>query len=181
MTINNNMKIAVVDCETTGLDPSKHEIIEIGCVIFDDKTFEILDTVDLKVRPRHISTADPEAIKINGYTPEKWEGALRLGAAVHILMEKADDAMFCAHNVSFDYSFIRATGVLDSFDHHKVDLFSLAWAKIPHRKMPHWSLESICEYLGIKSEPKIHRAINGAMAGYEVYKKLMQRKRKKKV
>ena len=38
--------IAITDVETTGLDPQKHEIVEIGLVLIDQETGEVIDTFD---------------------------------------------------------------------------------------------------------------------------------------
>lgn len=170
------MKIAMTDAETTGLDPRKHEIIEIGLVVFESEApFTIMDTLDIKVKPEHIETASPEALRINGYKEEDWKDAVSIDEAMEMYRSKARGCIFAAHNVIFDYSFIGpAPKKFDDFDRHKIDTFSLAWAKIPHDKMKYWSLKSICEYLNISPEPEIHRAINGAMSAYRVYVELMR-------
>lgn len=172
------MKIAIVDVETTGLDIGTHEIIEIGAIVFDDKDFKIIDTVDLKVKPEHPENSDPKALVVNGYNETDWQDAIPLSDAMKIFVEKTNGAMFCAHNMAFDYHFInialKKCGIENKMDYHNIDIFTLAWAKIPHEKIHRWGLKTICEYLEIPPEPAVHRGINGAMAEYEVYKKLMQ-------
>lgn len=173
------MKITVTDVETSGLDADLNEILEIGLVVFDDQTFEILDTLSVKVIPEHPEICHPKAYEVNGYTPDKWTDAVPLSTAIKIYVEKISDTYFCAHNTTFDYSFIKKAldknGIVaeDMIDKHKVDIFTLAWSKIPHDKMSKWSLKTICEYLEIPPEPLPHRALNDAMSAYEVYKKLM--------
>ncbi|HBD24584.1 MAG: hypothetical protein A2566_03445 [Candidatus Zambryskibacteria bacterium RIFOXYD1_FULL_40_13] len=171
------MKISIVDVETTGLDAEINEIIEIGLVVFDDQSFEILDTLDVRVKPLHPEICHPLAYARNGYTEESWRNSIPLENAMEMFKEKTNQTMFCAHNMTLDYDFIskalKKCSLENNFDRHKVDIFSLAWAKIPHDKIKSWSLKSICEYLEIPPEPEVHRGINGAMAEYEVYKKLM--------
>jgi DNA polymerase III alpha subunit (gram-positive type) len=172
------MKIAITDVETTGLDSDINEIIEIGLVIFDDQTFEILDTLDVKVKPEHPEIFDPGAKQINGYDEKDWQEAMSLEQAIKIYADKTAGTMFCAHNMVFDHTFITKAlnkfNLVNNFDWHMVDIFTLAWAKIPHDKMTKWSLKTICEYLEIPPEPTVHRGINGAMVEFEVYKKLMK-------
>jgi DNA polymerase III epsilon subunit-like protein len=63
-------KLAFIDLETTGMDPLKHEIIEIGCLLakLDDKgQYVELESFELKVKPEHIETAEQEALRVNGY------------------------------------------------------------------------------------------------------------------
>lgn len=171
------MIIALVDLETTGLNGNTDEIIEIGCIVFDTKTMEIIDTMDVKVTPEHIETASPRALEVNGYTQEAWEQAISLHAAMLLLCEKTKGATLMAYNVTFDYSFLKTafeqTGFENEMNYHRLDLLSIAWARLPHHKVNSWSLKTVCVYLGIAPEPKVHRAIHGCEASYEVYKKLM--------
>ena len=173
------MKIALIDVETTGLEPSHHEIIDIGCVIFEaDAPYNIIDTLDLKVHPLHIGRAEPKALEINGYNAHEWQDAISLKEAMEILKERTAGCIFSANNMIFDWSFLRSamakTGIQIQYDRHRIDLLSVAWAKIPHSKMQGWSLRTICAYLGIVPEPKMHRGLQGAMKEHEVYCKLMR-------
>src|SRR5258708_781182 len=84
--------IAFTDLETTGLSVIKHEIIEIGAVI-TNSDLEVIDEVDLKVHPRHIETAQARALEINGYTPDKWVGAICLREALQEYSDKTTNAV----------------------------------------------------------------------------------------
>lgn len=171
-------RISIIDLETTGLDPQMHEIIEIGVVIFDDQTFKVIDQLDLRVKPAHPERGDAGAYKVNGYNKKDWNNCMDIRLALSLVKARTEGTMFCAHNMIFDWGFLeeasKQTGIPFDFDRHKIDLFTLAWAKIPHAKLQSWSLKTICTYLGIPPEPAIHRALNGALAEFEVYKKLMQ-------
>ena len=176
------MRIALTDLETTGLNPLKHEIIELGCVIFDNETFEIYGNLNFKIKPEHIEDADPKALACNGYKEEDWEDSMTLRQALSFYAQATEGCTFMAHNVTFDYSFIVASfakvDLTDSLKlgKYKIDTMSVAWAKIPHDKVFSFSLKTLCIYLGIPPEPAIHRAINGATCAYGVYKKLMEMK-----
>ena len=125
--------IAITDVETTGLDFAIQEIVEIGLVVIDQQTLEILNTLDVKVKPEHIETADDFALKVNGYNKTDWKDAITLKEAMSIYGEKTKGAIFCAHNVTFDWSFIfevfKKTGVKNQMDHHRIDLFTMIWMK----------------------------------------------------
>ena len=161
----------MTDVETTGLDPSKHEILEIGLVVFGSSPpFEIVDTLDIKVKPEHIETAEPRALEVNGYDPALWIDSVPLPKALELYYNKARGCTFASHNVTFDWGFI---GNDSRFSHHKLDTVSIAWAKLPHDKVKGYGLKTLCNYLGIEPEPVVHHAINGAMKAYELYVKLM--------
>ena len=168
--------IAITDVETTGLDAVKHEILEIGLVLVDQRTDEVIDTLNIKVKPEHIETADPNALKINGYDPENWLNAVSLLEAMTLYSHKAKNAIFCSHNVTFDWSFIAAAfkkaGLKSTLDYHRLDLFSLIWAKTKDSNIESFSLSKVALFLGLPEEPLPHRAINGARTAHEIYKKI---------
>lgn len=176
------MKLAIIDLETTGFDPRKHEIIEIGCVVVDEMTLEVIDQFDMKIKPEYIEDADPGAFKVNGYNEEEWKDGITLHQAMMQLYERlvpvpGEKCLFMSYNVTFDWGFFQQalykTGLPDPFNYHRLDLLTMAYCKIPHSKMQSWRLKSVCAYLRIVPEPKIHRGANGALKAYEVYKKLV--------
>ena len=59
------MDLCFVDVETTGLDPVRHELIELAAVRVDRHTLEPLDHVSVKVRPERLADADPKALEVN--------------------------------------------------------------------------------------------------------------------
>ncbi len=178
---SSNRPLAITDIETTGAISSVHEIIEIGLVLVNQETLEIEDTFNVKIIPKHIENAQPEAFARNGYTPEAWKDAISLAEAMRIYGEKTKEGLFCAYNVSFDWPFIdRAfytTGVTNPMstvpNHDRLDILTMAWMK-GLRGKPNLSLKSACELFGVPPEPFPHTALDGAMAAYEVYKKLMK-------
>ncbi|TSA56819.1 3'-5' exonuclease [bacterium] len=169
--------IAITDVETTGLDFAIQEIVEIGLVVINQQTLEILDTLDIKVKPEHIKTADEFALKLNGYNKTDWENAVTLKEAMSLYGDKTKGAIFCAHNVTFDWSFIfeafRKTGIKNQMDHHRIDLFTMIWMKLRNLDFEKFNLNVVAKHLGIPEEPMPHRAINGTMTAYEIYKKLI--------
>jgi len=169
--------IAITDIETTGLDFAIQEIVEIGLVVINQKTLEIINTLDVKVNPEHIETADEFALNLNGYNKTDWKNAITLKEAMSIYGEKTKGAIFCAHNMTFDWSFIfeafRKTGVKDQMDHHRIDLFTMIWMKLRNSNCEKFSLNEAAKRLGVPEEPMPHRGINGAMTAYEIYKKLV--------
>lgn len=175
----NNLKeapIAITDLETTGDVFGEHEIIEIGLVVFDQKTFEIIDTLDMKVKPKHIERAVPAAIERNGYNEKNWRNAVSLEEAISKYSEKTKGAIFCAYNATFDWGFMneafRKTGMKDEMDYHRLDLLSIVWAK-GLKESAKWNLKIACEMFGVPPEPEPHTALNGAMTAYNLFKKLL--------
>ncbi len=69
-------KIAMTDLETSGDVPGVHEILEIGLVLFDPQTFEIIDSYNRKVKPERIENAVQAALDYNGYSEKDWADAV---------------------------------------------------------------------------------------------------------
>ena len=169
--------IAITDLETTGLDPLKHEIIEIGLVLIKQPRLEIIETINIKVKPQNIETASPEALQLNGYKAKEWENAMELKNALTIYLEKTKDAIFCAHNTNFDLPFIKQAcikmNLTSTMDYHCIDIPTLVWLKYRTSGLEKINLGKVAEFIGLESEPAIHRAINGAMLAYKVLKKII--------
>jgi DNA polymerase III subunit epsilon len=176
--------IAFVDIETTGLDPEKQEIIELGVVItkMKDGALVVTDQIDLKVQPKHIETAEPQALRVNGYNDADWLFAVSIEEAMKSFVEKTDGAIFTAHNVTFDYCFIEQTlkqlGMTHNLHYHKLDTISLAFGILHNdadADVNRFSLQKLCEYYNIENK-KAHSAFADAYATYEVFKKLLNLK-----
>jgi len=176
--------LAFIDLETTGLDPARHEIIEIGAIIARPLSragrgpeLEVLEEFGWKIKPTRLQTAEPEALRINGYNAADWLFALDLAPALKSLAEKTAGAIMVGQNVSFDWSFLQAafneTKIEPRFHYHRIDLISLAFAKLYHdERAQRFNLSSLAEHFGLKqAEP--HTALGDIRLTLEIYKKLL--------
>ena len=167
-----------IDIETTGLYPDTHEIIEIGCLLVENAVgFPVLRALEMKVLPTHIATADPRALRVNGYDATKWHDALPLHEALQKLTLFSAGAIPVGHNVSFDTLFLekayRDMGAPVPFHYHKLDTMSIAYAKIGHYDdMRQYSLRALTKRFDIQHD-NAHTALSDATATYELFKKLM--------
>mgnify|MGYP003407936064 FL=1 len=174
--------LAFVDTETTGLDFDKHEIISIGCVIASQDwssgklKLTQLDEFEIKIKPTHIETADPQALRVNGYNETDWIYAYSLAEAMTEFSKKTKDCIFISHNLSFDAAFMdkafKQTGVPNSMHYPRIDTISLAFAKLHNTEDLRYSLHSLCEHFGIKNS-NAHTALADTRALFEIYQKLM--------
>lgn len=165
----------MTDLETSGDVFGVHEILEVGLVVFDQKSFEITDTLNIKVKPEHIENAVPAALERNGYNEKDWQAAVSLKEAIEKYAKKTRGAIFAAYNATFDWGFMndafKSTGIKDKMDYHRLDVLSIAWAK-GLKDSEKWNLKGACEVFGVLPEPDPHNALNGAMTAYELFKKL---------
>lgn len=166
-----------VDLEMTGLDPTVHEIIEIGALVVDGRTLEVKQEYEAKVVPEHIETADPEALKINGYKAQDWKQAQPLEQVITTLNTIAPGAMVVGWNMAVDWSFLeqahKKTEVKRSFDYHTIDVLPMAWAYAQnHPEIKEIKLSEFCKHFEIQREAK-HRAMADIKATYELFRKLL--------
>ncbi|MCW6511322.1 3'-5' exonuclease [Hyphomicrobiales bacterium BP6-180914] len=92
----------IVDTETTGLDPTRDEIIEIGMVAFiydtEGSIVHVIDTFSALHEPT--LPISPEITRLTGITPDMVMGHAIDVAAVDAFIEAAD--LVIAHNAAFD-------------------------------------------------------------------------------
>jgi DNA polymerase-3 subunit epsilon len=94
-----------------------------------------------------------------------------------LFSEKTKDAIFVAHNMIFDYSFIekafKKTGIPNEMFYAKLDTISMAFAKLhANPRVEKFRLQKLCEYFGVENE-RAHSALSDTRALFEVYKHLM--------
>lgn len=178
--------LAFVDVETTGLNPGKHELIELGLVLVRQvpkegkgPDLEIIEEIDWKIIPTRLEDADPQSLVINGYTPEKWLFAFDLKKVMEQFAEKTRGASMVAHNVPFDLGFLEKafekSGVSNTMHYHRIDTISLALAKLYDvPEVEKFSLRALCEHFGIENKTA-HTALSDARATFELFKKLLGR------
>ncbi len=53
----------------------------------------------------------------------------------------------------------------------------MAWQTLRHTDLQKFNGDSLLEFFGLPKEPPVHRAINGAMKDYEIFKKLLEYRR----
>ena len=169
--------LAFIDLETTGLDPARHEILEAAVIRVDGETLAEIDHTDVRVHPERIEDASPEALRINGYTPEAWKDAANLAQALEWIAPMLEGAVPAGHNPGFDRAFIEAacrrTGTSPpTWDHHLLDTASLAWPLLASGKLAGLSLDAVCAHLGIVRKER-HRALADAADSLEVARRMI--------
>jgi len=175
----NQKKLAFVDIELTGLDESKHEIIEIATIIYNQEEDRVEREWEKKIAPSHIETADPKALQINGYinNPHLYKSSLR--SALIKFNSIARDCIIVGQNIDFDLRFIRRNmellDIKPSFHRRdKLDLTSLAWWDIKDSEVKGISLANLCDRFKI-SNAGAHTALIDCKRTFGVYKCLMNK------
>ncbi|KKN00441.1 hypothetical protein LCGC14_1137750 [marine sediment metagenome] len=160
-------KIMYVDVETTGLEPSKHSIVQLaGIIEIDDVEKE---RFNLRMRPKEDTEIDPRALEIIGKTTEELmtyphdiDVYPQLLLILHKYVnkfERQDKMFFVAYNANFDMQFVRA------WFEARGDVYFGAWFFFPpidimtiaanemmevRAEMTDFKLHTVCKKLGLE-------------------------------
>lgn len=159
--------VVVFDIETTGLEASRCEILEIGAVKLHKG--KITETFETLIRP---NVPIPEEItELTGINDDMVADAPSIKQVMPDFYKFCYGTTIMAYNIDFDYKFISLHGKKLGFvfDMKQIDAMFLARAYIPGLK--NFKLSSVCKKLGVSLE-NAHRAVHDAMATAEVVIKL---------
>ena len=155
-----------LDIETTGGSPRDSRITEIGALRVEDG--KVVGTFNELVNPeQHV----PSFItRMTGISDDMlWDAPLFRGIANDLELF-LNDAIFVAHNVNFDYSFIKAayTDIGGKFNMDRFCTARLSRRLYPDQ--PRHNLDTIIERHGFIVKDR-HRALDDAKVLWEFYQK----------
>lgn len=153
------MDYAIVDIETTGSYAGNDRITEIAIVIHDGR--KVIDKYESLVNPE--AMIPPWITSMTGITNEMVQNAPRFFEIAKEVYKMLDGRIFVAHNVNFDYNFIRQEfrSLGGDFTARKLCTVRLSRRIFPG--FPSYSLGNLCEQLNIKIRDR-HRAYGDAEA-----------------
>jgi len=158
------VNIAVLDLETTGLDPEQDEILEIAIV--DENGDPMLNTL---VRPvRHQEW--PDAQRIHGISPADVEHAPTLADLTQQIRDSVEGRTVIIYNADFDAAFLE--GYLDcaadirccmeAYSDYRVDRYGEEWRR---HKLVMAAYDAEHDW----GQDAAHRAIHDAAATLSVW------------
>ncbi len=153
------MIFAVTDIETTGGSIAHGRITEIAIVLTDGK--QIIDRYTSLVNPQQL--IPPNITALTGITNDMVAEAPLFHEIIPKIDEFTKGAIFVAHNVNFDYGFIRESynRAGERFQRKKLCTVRLSRKIIPG--YPSYSLGKLCQQIGIPLKDR-HRALGDADA-----------------
>lgn len=150
--------LCFIDTETTGLDPNKHEVIELAIIREEVPLYPwvrpMFDVWTTRIKPERIEDAEEKALEVNGYKahPELWVDAPLLRDVVPRLIEMFKEGIPTGHNVGFDTAMLNGNlariGPERVPDHYKLDTITLAYEHLTPLGLKSLKLDRIREFLG---------------------------------
>ncbi len=157
--------IVALDIETTGLDPERDAITEIGVVRFSARRVE--DEWSTLINPGR--PIPPFITQLTGINDQMVREAPPIRAVIAHLRDFIGDLPVLGHSVRFDLSFLRRYGILGLND--VLDTYELAAVLLP--TAGRYNLGALAQALSIPL-PATHRALDDARVTRVVYQRLLE-------
>ncbi|MFZ4516552.1 MAG: DEDD exonuclease domain-containing protein [Acidimicrobiia bacterium] len=162
----------VIDLETTGAQPARCGITEIGAV--KARGGEVLGTFQTLINP---GVAIPPMITVlTGITEAMVMPAPTIDQVLPTLLEFIGDAVIIGHNVRFDVGFLNAALLgygYDALPNRTIDTVRLA-RRLVRSEVPNCKLGTLAAHFRVTTTPS-HRAFDDARATLEVFYALLER------
>ena len=152
-----------LDLETTGLNPKRDRIIEVGMVKVREG----------KVKEHFSCLLDPEqrleerVREITGIREEELKGQPRLKEMLPSILEFLEDDVLLGHSILFDYSFLKRAFTNEKIPFERKGTDTLKIARRVVEDCESKSLESLCRHY--KIQYRAHRALSDACATIDLY------------
>ena len=159
---------AIVDIETTGGHAASNGITEIAVILHDGHVIE--GSYHTLVNPGY---SIPKYISaLTGITDAMVADAPSFSDIAEKVQRLLDGRIFVAHNVNFDFSFIRHHLSASGFDFTAKKVCTVRLSRKVFKGLPSYSLGKLCRSLEIEVEHR-HRAMGDAQATVRLFEKLL--------
>ncbi len=158
--------MVALDIETTGLDPQRDAILEIGIVRFSGHRVEA--EYSQLINPGR--PIPPLITQLTGINNEMVRNAPPIKAVLQDVSNFIGSDPVVGHNVQFDLSFMRKQNILKF--NQSVDTYELAAIALPSNSR--YNLGTLGQTLGILI-PNSHRALDDARLAHAVLQQLYQK------
>jgi len=167
-TSHDKQRYCIIDIETNGSKPGTSQVIEIGALMVEEgKVIDKYETfVECAFLPEYIT-------KITGIEPTDLIGAPSRKEALTGLRHFMGDAIFVAHNASFDYGFLNAS--FERFGLGSIGNPRLCTIELARRtfESERYGLAYLIDFLKIETATH-HRAYSDAVCAARVMEKSLE-------
>jgi len=162
-------KYAIIDIETTGGRASREKITEIAIVLHDGE--KILDTYETLINPERPIPA--MITRLTGITSDMVKDAPKFYEVAKKIVEMTEGAIFVAHNVRFDYSFIKEEFRSLGYTFSKRQLCTVRLSRKAFPGLRSYSLGKLIKHFRIKVNDR-HRAMADTMATVQLFEMILK-------
>ncbi|HJS54922.1 MAG TPA: exonuclease domain-containing protein [Chitinophagaceae bacterium] len=160
---------AIVDIETTGGYASANGITELAIHVFDGS--QVVKKFETLINPRQPIPGYIQSF--TGITDEMVANAPEFDVVAEEVFNILNEKVFIAHNVNFDYSFIKSHLLKSGLDLKSKKLCTVRLSRKIFPGFPSYSLGNLCRSLEIEINNR-HRAGGDAEATVKIFTKLLE-------
>jgi len=159
---------AIVDIETTGGLSASNRITEVAVMVHDG--YRVIKEYHTLINPER---SIPDFITgLTGISSGMLKEAPLFSEIAPLLYGLLADKIFVAHNVNFDYSFLKEEFSRAGFEFNRPKLCTVRLSRQIYPGLKSYSLGRICEHAGIRILDR-HRAFGDAAATAELFSLLV--------
>ncbi|MEZ4951487.1 MAG: exonuclease domain-containing protein [Saprospiraceae bacterium] len=160
---------SIIDVETTGGRASRDRITEIAIVLHDGN--KVIDTFSSLVNPE--CPIPPGITELTGITNQMVADAPKFYEIAKQVVEMTEGAVFVAHNVRFDYGFIKEEFARLGYTFSKKQLCTVRLSRSVFPGLPSYSLGNLIRFFNISVEDR-HRALADTLATVNLFERIMR-------
>ena len=159
---------AIIDIETTGGRANRDKITEIAIILHDG--VDILDSYETLINPE---CSIPYGItQLTGINQAMVEDAPKFYEVAKDIVEMTENCVFVAHNVRFDYGFIREEFKRLGYSYSRKQLCTVRLSRKAIPGLTSYGLDNLIRYMGIEVKDR-HRAMGDTLATAELFRRIM--------
>lgn len=172
-----NLECVIFDIETTGLEPTVHEITEIGAMRI--KGDELQDIFSSLIKPK--TSISPEITRLTGIDDELVKDAPSIEQVLPKFIDFIGDKPLIAHNADFDVTFVKT--MLKRCNQPELTNSSICTVKLSRKLLPklvNHKLHTVASHFGFKVQNR-HRAIGDVELTFQVWAKFLPLLQERKI
>ena len=159
---------AIIDVETTGGQPFTDKIIEIAIILHDGN--QVVEKFETLINPERQIPANISAL--TGISNEMVREAPKFYEVAKRIIELTEDTIFVAHNVRFDYNFVKEEYKRLGYVFTKKQLCTVRLSRQTFPGLPSYSLGNLIKHFNIKVDAR-HRAMADTYATTLIFEKIL--------
>ena len=181
-----NHDLLILDIEATGLDVTKHEIIQLAAVLLDKKTLKEKAYFTSYIKPKYWNRRVPESMAVCGIT---WDD-VKNAPSVRTVLQRftkmfGKNVLPTTYGGNLDIVFLpaayRTAKLAYPFDYHTFNMWALCYTfmakkhKLTNTKrFAGFRLEEIAKVLGVRVPENRHDALVDCRFEADVLRKLVK-------
>ena len=161
-------KFAIIDVETTGGSARFERVTEIAIVLHDGE--KVIDTYSTLINPER--SIPWNITQLTGISDDMVATAPKFFEVARKIVEMTENAIFVAHNVTFDFGFIREEFARLGYQYTRQQLCTVRLARKVFPGLPSYSLSNLKNHFGIAAA-RSHRALDDTLATVRLFEYIL--------